>query len=172
MSENKSLEETDPRFKEFLDALGVLNNEESGRGAVLVVVAMLDDILERCIRAFLVEGNDIDKLLDGFNAPLGSLSARILAAYSLGLLSKAEYEECHQLHKVRNRFAHDVHVSFSDQEVIDRCGNLKVYVKRNDETRKYPRAKFEMAAFGLVLSLTNRQQYIADRRLKYLDWPQ
>jgi DNA-binding MltR family transcriptional regulator len=170
MLEGNSCEEVNPHFKEFLSALEVLNNEKSGRGVVLVAVAMLDDILGKCIRAFLVENDEIDKLLGGLNAPIGTLSARIRFAYSLGLLSKAEYEECHRLRKIRNLFAHDVHISFSDQRVMDFCANLNLYVKQNDETRKHPRAKFEIAAIGIILCLTNRQERIADRRLKYSDW--
>ncbi len=160
-----------PYFEEFLSALKVLNGEDSGRGVVLAAVAMLDDILKKCIRAFLIEGESAELLLNGLNAPLGSLSARILSAYSLGLLSKAEYEECRRLQKVRNLFAHSVHISFSDDSVIDLCGNLNLYAKQNDHTRKHPRAKFEIAAVGVILVLTARQEVIATRRLKYSEWP-
>jgi DNA-binding MltR family transcriptional regulator len=171
MLERNSFEEENPHFKEFFTALEVWNNEESGRGVVLVAVAMLDDILGKCIRGFLVENEEVDKLLRGLNAPLGSLSARIRFAYSLGLLSKAEYEECLRLKKIRNLFAHDIHIFFSDQRVIDLCANLRLYVKQNDETSKHPRCKFEIAAIGIIMCLTNRQAHVMDRRLKYSDWP-
>lgn len=158
MSDNACPEEMNPHFKDFVGSLEVLN-KESERGAVLVAVAMLDDILEKCIRKFLVENDDVDKLLNGLNAPLGSL------------LSNAEYEECRRIQKIRNRFAHDVHISFSDPGVIDLCANLNLYVKQNDETRKHPRFKFEVAAIGIILCLTNRLQYVAERRLIYPNWP-
>jgi DNA-binding MltR family transcriptional regulator len=172
MLESESFEEVNPLFKEFVRALEVWNNEESGRGVVLIAAAMLDEVLEKSIRAFLVENDGVDGLLKGSNAPIGTLSARINLAYSLGLLSRAEYEECHRLRKIRNQFAHDIHVSFSNQQVIDLCANLNLYVKQNDETRKHPREKFEIGALGIILCLTNRQQYIAGRRLKYSDWGQ
>jgi DNA-binding MltR family transcriptional regulator len=171
MFESESFKEVNPHFKEFLGALKVWNDEESGRGVVLIAAAMLDEVLEKCIRAFLVEDDEVDGLLKGSNAPIGTLWARINLAYSLGILSRAEYEECHRFRKIRNQFAHHIHVSFSNQQVIDLCANLNLYVKHNDETRKHPRGKFEIAALGIILCLTNRQQYVADRRLKYSDWP-
>ena len=171
MPQNENVTEVKPHFNRFLSGLEVWNSEESGRGAVLVAAAMLDDILGKLIGAFLVENEDLEKLLNGFNAPLGSLSARILAAYSLGLLSKEEYEECRRIQKIRNLFAHDVHISFSEQRIIDHCANLNLYVKQNDETRKHPREKFEIAALGVILMLTARQEYVAARQLKYSKWP-
>ena len=63
-------------FRKFLDEL----NKESDRGAVLVSVAMLDDILEKIILAFLIEAKDTKELFSGSNAPLGTFSTRILAA--------------------------------------------------------------------------------------------
>ena len=62
--------------REFLRALKVWNNEESGRGVVLIAAAMLDEVLEKCIRAFLVENDATDGLLKGPNAPIGTFSAR------------------------------------------------------------------------------------------------
>ena len=92
-------------FKAFLTEL----NKETPRGAALVSATMIDDLLGRCIRAFLVDDRDGHSLVDGFNAPLGSFSARIVAAHALGLLSDVECAECQIIRKVRNAFAHDVH---------------------------------------------------------------
>ena len=50
---------------------------ESERGQVLISAAMIDDLLLRTLVAFLIEGGSADKLLTGFNAPIGTLSARI-----------------------------------------------------------------------------------------------
>jgi hypothetical protein len=74
--------------------LGELN-KETERGAALISSAMIDDLICRCIRSFLIESPDTSSLLEGFNAPLGTLAARSVAAFALGLLSEREYRECH-----------------------------------------------------------------------------
>jgi hypothetical protein len=47
----RPLTETHPHLKEFTAFLDLLN-KESARGAVLISIAMLDDLLERTISAF------------------------------------------------------------------------------------------------------------------------
>jgi mannitol operon repressor len=41
----------------------------------------------------LIEGKSASKLIDGFNAPLGTFSARIEAAFAMGILDETEYRE-------------------------------------------------------------------------------
>jgi mannitol operon repressor len=45
------------------------------------------------------------------------MSTRTAAAYSLGLIHEREFKELEILRRVRNRFAHGVHVSFDMQDV-------------------------------------------------------
>jgi mannitol operon repressor len=164
--ERKPLSETHPHLREFTAFLDVLN-KESDRGAVLISLAMLDDLLEHTILSFLIETNEAEKLTDGFNAPLGTLSARALAAYSLGLISKEEYQDCDRLRRIRNEFAHNVHFSFDDQKVKDICANLQFSAKGLDSAK----ALFSTAATGLILTLTNRPAYVALKRRTYQPWP-
>jgi hypothetical protein len=170
MPEDRSFEETHPHLREFNAFMKELN-KESDRGAVLISAAMIDDLLERTILAFLLENEKTKRLLDGFNAPLGTLAARALAAFSLGLLSETEYHDCEQLRKIRNAFAHNVHMSFEDQSVKDICKNLELAAKDYGEIRVDPRGQYATAAAALILDLTNRPHYAAQRRLKYNEWP-
>ena len=59
-------------FRPFLDDL----NRESERGAVLISVSYLERQLKDIVSAFLCEGEASERLLEGFNAPLGTLAAR------------------------------------------------------------------------------------------------
>lgn len=170
MHDQRPFEEAHPHlreFKEFLDA----SNKESERGLALICAAMLDDRLEKSIRAFLLDHEETARLLDGFNAPLGTLSARALAAFALGVLSEKEYRECERLRKIRNIFAHNIHASFSDQNVKDLCANLEFSAKDYDEVRVGARGQYATAAAALILHLTNRPHYAGLRRLKYNGWP-
>jgi mannitol operon repressor len=153
-------------FNAFLEEL----NKESDRGAALISTAMLDDLLEKTILSFLLENNDTKRLLSGFNAPLGTFSSRILAAYSLGLISEEEYDECNWLRAVRNEFAHRVHKEFGDEKVKDLCANLRFAAKQIIKHPNIPRAQFLTSATALILHLTNRPHYVSQKRLKYEPW--
>jgi mannitol operon repressor len=67
----------------------------------------------------LLDGERAKSLLEGFNAPLGSFSTRIASAAAMGLISDREANEADRLRKVRNLFAHQVHVSFEDHNMKD-----------------------------------------------------
>jgi mannitol operon repressor len=166
----RSFEETHPHLREFKSFLDLLN-KESERGAVLIAAAMIDDLLGRCISAFLLDHRDTQRLIEGFNAPLGTLSARTLVAFTLGLLSESEYNDCETIRKIRNEFAHNVPASFKDQRVADLCGNLKLCAGDYGDVHVDARGRYTTAAVGVVLNLTNRPHYAANRRLTYSGWP-
>jgi mannitol repressor len=165
----KPLEETHPHLKEFSKFLVQLN-KETERGVALISATMIDDLLGRCINSFLIEHADVESLLEGFNAPLGTLSARVLAAFALGLLSEEEYRECHTLRKIRNAFAHGIHVSFEDQKIKDLCSKLTMCAKDYGGFHLGARARLETSCTGVILNLTNRPHYAAQNRLTYRGW--
>ena len=153
-------------FGEFLEA----SNKESERGLALISTAMIEDLLERSILAFLLDHAETKRLLQGFNAPLGTLSARALAALALGIMSESEYRDCERLRKIRNEFAHNVHASFEDQKIKDICANLEFSAKEYGGVGIGARAQFATGATALIVGLTNRTRYVAQQRLKYGDW--
>jgi len=170
MPNDLPLEESYPHLREF-SAFSIVINKESERGAVLVAATMIDDLLGRMILAFLVDHKDTSRLLDGFNAPLGTLSSRILGAFALGLLSETEYRECENIRKIRNVFAHNVHASFEDQKVKDICANLSYSAKDYGNVHVDARGQYTTGAVSLILHLTNRSVYASRRRLQHHDWP-
>lgn len=92
-------------FSEFLKEF----QAETDRGAALVGAALIDDRLERLLRSHFLEAKESSELLNGANAPLGNFSARIKAAYCLGLITDLECHECDVIRRVRNEFAHKLH---------------------------------------------------------------
>src|SRR5947208_1359141 len=114
------LEETHPHLRDFLRFLPELN-KESARGCVLISCSYLDDLMRETLLAFFVEGETGKRLVEGFNAPLGTFSTRSSAAFALGLISERELKELTILRRIRNRFAHHVHASFEMQEIRDLC---------------------------------------------------
>jgi mannitol operon repressor len=115
-----------PHLKEFTEFLGEFNKTE--RGAALAAAAFLDDLLGRVIFNFLIPNDSGHALVDGFNAPFGTLSARIAACHAMGLISEVEYRECEIVRKVRNEFAHKVKMSFDNDRIKSLCANMKFSV--------------------------------------------
>jgi hypothetical protein len=147
------LSETHPDLEGFTAFLELLN-KESDRGAALISVAMLDDLLERTILAFLVQGAENDKLLSGFNAPL------IFSPMRCRLFAGVDFRGSIQ----------GIHQTFEDQKVKDICANLSYAAKGPPEAPVNTKGQYVTAAVGLILGLTNRPHYVAQKRLKYGDW--
>jgi mannitol operon repressor len=160
---------THPHLKDFFAFLPELN-KESDRGMALIATSFIDELLRRTIAAFLLEGTSTSSLLDGFNAPLGSFSTRIAAAAAMGLISEREAKEADRLRKIRNVFAHHVHVSFEDQSINDICQNLDLAAKDYGDVVVDTRGRFSTSAVALIMNLTNRPHYVAKRRLGRVDW--
>jgi len=163
------LSETHPHLQGFLDFLNDFN-KETDRGAALAAAAMLDELLGQIIEAFLIPNKGSAALLDGFNAPLGSFSARIASSFALGLLSEIEYKECELIRKIRNEFAHQIKVSFTTQKVVSFCTKLQLSAKSYGDVHVNTRGQFTTAAIALILNLTNRPHYVAERRLQTATW--
>ena len=170
MTEHGHLLDTHPNLKEFAPFLDDLNRE-SERGAVLISVSYLERQLKEIVSAFLCEGEASAHLLEGFNAPLGTLAARAAAAAALGLISGREYREVETIRKIRNQFAHDHRTRFSDQDIVDRCRNLAFSAKDYGDVVADSRGQFTTAVVALILNLTNRSHYVSEKCLKFQDWP-
>lgn len=155
-----------PNLKEFLSFL-TTHNEESPRGTILVACSFLDQQLKEIIESYLIEDSDKDALLSGFNAPIGTFSARIKTAHCLGLISDSERDDCETLRKIRNEFAHSHKVSFKDQKIIDLCKNLHGPEKGYDDAY----GQFTTCSTGLAFDLINRSQYVSEARLEKKSWP-
>ena len=158
-----------PHLKEFLPFLDV-HNAESPRGSVLVACSFLDRQLRDIIDVFLIAESDKGLLLDGFNAPIGTFSARIVLAHCLGLISDEEKADCDTLRRIRNEFAHNHHARFEDRKIIDLCRNLHHSAKDYEGVTVDAFGQFSTGAVGLVLNLVNRAHYVGKEQLKRKTW--
>lgn len=170
MTETRPFHETHPHLIEFNAYLQELN-KESPRGAVLVSATMIDELLKRSIKSYLLEVPEAEKLLEGFNAPLGSFSARILTAYLIGLIDQKMFRDCERIRKIRNEFAHNLNVTFDNERLVHFCQDLHFSAKDYGDVKLDARARFLTAATSIILNLTNRPHYAAQKRLDYNAWP-
>jgi DNA-binding MltR family transcriptional regulator len=99
--------------------------DEKDRIAVILVAAKLDYLLGQAIAAKLLPCTaTTDELLDNDRA-LGTFSARIHAAYRLGIIDESFAKAVHIFRRIRNDFAHSYHdTSFSDGHHRDRLHEL------------------------------------------------
>jgi DNA-binding MltR family transcriptional regulator len=125
--------ENEPEFNPAEDYEGFLEEfqNESPRAAAIIGAAFLDEQLRKLLVSFLVDRKRaVDELIGNenrSNRPLSAFSARIRAAYCLGLISKDERDDLHMIRRIRNRFAHRLHdLSFDDKEIVDRCNSLEI----------------------------------------------
>ena len=88
----------------------------------------------------------------------------------MGLISAQEAREIHCLRKIRNLFAHHVHVSFRDQNITDLCRNLEMSANDYGDVVVNARGRFSTSAVSVIMSLTNRPHYVAQARLRYTGW--
>ncbi len=149
------------RIAVFLDKF----YKESDRGAALMASSIMEEVLSEIILSFLVDEKESLKLLDGFNAPLGTFSARILISYSLGLLEKREYVEIEAIRKIRNLFGHSWNnIDFNSEEIV-------AHLSRFPFKEEIPRGTFNNMVANLLGELMWRTHYVKEARLVPQKWP-
>jgi hypothetical protein len=83
--------------------------KETDRAAVILSVAMLDQVLETILRSHLcATDSSNDELFEGPTAPLSTFSARINMCHRLGLISARLCRDLHIIRRIRNEFAHNI----------------------------------------------------------------
>jgi hypothetical protein len=165
-----SLFETHPHLKDFLPWLDLLN-KESERGQVLISSGFLEQQLKEILQAFMIENSGTDTLFEGANAPLGTFSSRIAACFALGLITDGEHHDLSLIRKIRNDFAHNVHVSFATPSVASRCEALLSRAKDYPGVSVGTRGYFMTAATALILGIVNRAHYVGKERRILKQYP-
>lgn len=105
-----------------------LINKQDDYALVLSLATFLEDTLGRILLAYFRDCKATRELVEGFNAPLGTFSSRIKAAYSFGLLMKEQFEDLETLRRVRNKFAHNWEgVGLEQPDIKAMIGKLHCY---------------------------------------------
>jgi mannitol operon repressor len=138
---------------QFLNEL----HDETDRGAAVLGAAFLEEYLQRLIKAFLVDHSKSSDLFDGASPPLGTLSAKIAAAFAMGLVTADERQELDLIRKIRNEFAHELEgLSFEDDLICNLCNKLKFPEKLGLPGIRAPRWRFDSSVVVGVAFLVMR----------------
>jgi hypothetical protein len=152
-----------PKHGELFGDLNRLQNfltHLDERGLILAIASFAEDALGDLVRAFLLPGESATQLLDGFNAPIGTFSTRIKMAYSLGLITKRQYEDLDRLRRIRNEFAHNWEpVSFADQKIAAHISALH-FSTLDDEFPSSPQEKVRTSFGALLVELRSTTHQI------------
>ncbi len=108
----------------FLGLIG----EQDDRAMVLSLATFIEDTLGRLLLTYFRNCKATKDLVEGFNAPLGTLGSRIKAVYAFGLVTEQQYKDMDILRKVRNKFAHSWDgVSLARNDIQAALGELSGY---------------------------------------------
>ena len=117
----------DPRLGEEAAEIGrALHDVETDRGCALVGASLTENALREIIRihAFQAPNTDLDDIF-GFEAPLGTFSAKIKIAYAFGMIDKKIRDDCDRIRVLRNAFAHSrVPINFKTSAVTRGCSGF------------------------------------------------
>lgn len=127
-----------PELADFMaecEAIGTA----SPRATILVSAAMIERVVIRLLKQFLIDSPITEKLVgDAPQAPLGTFSARCLAAQALGLITEDEAKCLKIIRDIRNEYAHRLNSNINEESVRSRVKNLCEALPR------------EMVAFALA----------------------
>ncbi len=100
-----------------------LNAGNSVRSLLIASVGLLTEAVNNLVMQVFRKDDyavkyAVEPLLDG-NGPLGELSVRLKLVYGLGVITRAEYEDCELLMALREELNHDGNdYAFTDDEIL------------------------------------------------------
>jgi hypothetical protein len=147
--------------------------KESDRAAAIIGAALVEDCLSAAIRATLVNRENEDALWFDQGSPFGTLRAKTVAAYGLGLCTKKVADEIDAIRLIRNQFSHALRpITFRHDEIAAACAGLGSYVlfdlgdPKPDPT--LPRFRYEAACTGIWMVLMRKGTEVQGERIEKL----
>lgn len=110
----------------------------SDRATAIISACVLDNLLERLIRAFYVKDPAV-KLIFKTDHILQSFFAKINIAYFSGLIPKVIYHDLKLICEIRNKFAHEVTaiLDFNSTIISQRISKCEIRPKTIDDFPEY-----------------------------------
>ncbi|MCU4177864.1 MltR family transcriptional regulator [Carboxylicivirga sp. N1Y90] len=142
--------------------------KETDRGAAIFATSLFDAAIKNILISFFVSNpNSTDELFDGPNAPLSSLSSKIIMCYRLGILSDRFVRDLNLIRKIRNEFAHNIQgCDFSHTGILSRIqeldkssqtvAKLNIMESKSENENKEPRNIFLQTCSWMLSELQNK----------------
>jgi DNA-binding MltR family transcriptional regulator len=102
--------------------------DSNDRACAIVGAAVVDDALRSCLLMHMIDDEQLDEtLFNSESGPMSGFSAKINAAYALGLIGVQSHADMHCIRLVRNAFAHiKTDVDFNHSGIIRLCERIKI----------------------------------------------
>jgi DNA-binding MltR family transcriptional regulator len=146
-------------------------NQKSDRAAAILGAAFLEAHLGQLIASFFIEECDETEALLTAERPLGTFSARVHAAYCMGLISTNEYHDLDLIMQIQHMFANRIgEVAFTNDGIREKCFMLRIPrdVLSPGVTRT-PRQLYLFASAILTQHLVCRVDAAAQKRCQIPD---
>ena len=116
----------DEDFEKLLNFTQLFSYEhDNDREIVIIGCAYLESVVGDILKAYLVDDpKEAKAILDSGVGALSSFVQKARMLYLLGLINKTIFADLKTVAKIRNIFAHNIDVDFSDNNVTDLCKNL------------------------------------------------
>lgn len=154
------LDELHPFWKTF--------GEESDRAIAVVAACLLDDLLERIIRASYIQDPGVKSLFKD-SSMLQPFSIKISIAYFSGLIPHSIYHDLKLICEIRNRFAHAViaDLKFTDETIVHKIDRFVIGPQGIPELSA-PKTKFLIGVAEIVAVLHVIEEMLSRIRLPHL----
>lgn len=155
----KNIDELEPFWKAF--------EKESDRATAIIAVCLLDDLLERIIRASYVKDPQVKSLFKNDHI-LQSFFAKTNITYFSGLIPDVIYHDLKLICEIRNRFAHAViaDLRFADEAIVQRIDKFALGPKTAELYP--PRNKFIVVVSQIVAVLQVLEYVLSKARPPHL----
>lgn len=143
-------------LQKYLDDANKENAHGTERGTVLVWASILDEMLTKLLKSFLVplDKGKLDEIFEP-DGPLSTFSAKIKIAFAVGLITKEEADCLNSVRKIRNDFAHKIGETLTQPPHKDRCRTLCMKLNGKIDMLE-PRHWFSTACGRLLVFLSRR----------------
>jgi hypothetical protein len=129
----------DGNLRRFYEEL----KSDNDRACALVGTAGIDNALTKALTAKFIplSKEEEERLFNSTNAPLSTLSGKILIAYALGVIDNQDAKDLTTIRHVRNAFAHSsLEVAFADGGIVEKeCNTLSAFKRINEVVGFYPK---------------------------------
>lgn len=140
-------------------------NHDSDRAVAIVAASLVESRLQQMLVSHMVQDHKCLNSLFNSSGPLGSFSAKIRLAFVMGLTSTQFTQELENMKKIRNEFAHRIHVySFEEKTIADRCRNFAIV----DDVCRDPSDMERAGKYNMRLSIENCANELTHPRKRYL----
>lgn len=145
--------ERTPEYLHEIVEKTLLKKVESPRAYIIIIVAYMEELVTKIVKAHLAVPGGSDDNLFGSQAPLYNFGAKLRLAHRMGLISNEMYWLLDRLRKMRDKCAHShTEISFSEPSMKDQI--VEMYNRLSDSYKANSAAdKFQQTVSLVLLAL-------------------